>query len=431
MNDTNKVVKNLERLYKTAIEEENPFAFYKALEVYIESVLDTPILKKVVDEQIKERNDLYEKIDRAEIESQKEMRKAKDKLLAFIKKNSVDTSNFFHLNTFFMSSNTDVVSELEQYEKSNNKESNQSKTLSAFLFDISANLLKLGHKDAVKDFLVSDEEYNKYYDRINGTSGYFLRNENGNFIFSKTWPERFEQENLLENGRVFGPWGAFEAILKFHRAFELVAQNVNFWSLAENVFQKPLRVEDFVDVVWMIEDLYHLGGKTHGNSPRRYGSSSQANKLDKLDTPAFKNTLQMVHNTFLQTLENNDIPEEKSSKGEKIKEITFIKKKTQPKPTYSFYINGNLGETKPLRSDSSQIRKLIEITENNDIAYNKDLLDYVNSNSNCALYCAGRYNLTKILERKGDYLGIVYGIKAYAITELEYKKKLNKWKSKT
>ena len=425
---TSKVLQNLERLYKTAIDEEKPFAFYKALEAYFEAVLKEPTLKKVVDQQIKERNDIYEKIDEIEVKAQKEMRLAKDKLLSFIKKNSVNTANFFRLNTMALPPFTDIALELEAYERKEIRSSkSESNYLEVFLFDISANLLKLGHKEAVKDFLVSDKEYSSYYSKINGTGGYFLSNENGNFIFSPIWPERFVQENLLENERAFKSWGAFELLLKFHYAFSLVARNVNFWSLSEDLIPEPLRrIEDFTDIALMVEDLYFLGGQTHANSPRKYMSPNRSHELDRLNSPVFKSTLQAVHNIFVQKIENEDTPEEKNIENEKIKEITFVKKKTQPKPTYDFYINGNLDEIKPLRSDSARLRKLIEIAEENDLAFDKDLLDYVNSNSNCAIYCSGKYGLTKILEKHGNYFKIHYGIKVKVIGEIEYRKKLNK-----
>lgn len=115
-----------------------------------------------------------------------------------------------------------------------------------------------------------------------------------------------------------------------------------------------------------------------------------------------------------------------AKKDNKVKEIIFIKKKTTPKPTYNFYINGNISETNLLRNDSSRIRKLAEIIEGNDVEFSKDLLDYINSNSNCAIYNRGKYQLTKILEKSGNYLRICYGIKAKVINETEYRKKLNK-----
>jgi len=114
------------------------------------------------------------------------------------------------------------------------------------------------------------------------------------------------------------------------------------------------------------------------------------------------------------------------SPDNKIREIIFVKKKTEPKLTYSFYINGNVDAIKPLRSDSAKLRKLIAISESQDIEFDKDLLDYVNSNSNCALYEAGKYQLTKILERNGNYLRVCYGIRTKVISETEYRKKLNK-----
>lgn len=150
-------------------------------------------------------------------------------------------------------------------------------------------------------------------------------------------------------------------------------------------------------------------------------------KVDKV-----KPWLSRLHNYLLKelTLQKDKSKHGKvKEKSKMIDEIIFIEKKTQPKSTYLFYINGDLDDVRQLRGDSNRIKKLIDIIRNGSTDFDKNLLDYINSNKDCALYCAGKYDLTKILEKNGQHIKISYGVKAKVISEIEYKKKLNKKKS--
>lgn len=430
---SSKVLQNLERLYKLAIEQEQRFPFFKALHAYLEFALKEPTLKSIIEEQMAQRNDQYNRINEAEEEAVKEMRLAKDRILSIVKKKKIDASDFDRPSTFpvWDTGGKNIVEELEAIE---NKEvefysaQSYSGRLQSYLFDISAGLLKRGYGKELGDLVVSEKEYGEYYQRINGTSGYFFAsNVNGNFIFSKYWPKTFEYKNLMERERVLKPWGQFEKAIQFMRAFHNVLTDTSTWKIQETMspYDYLLDEKDLVEVFHMTEDFYHISGQSRSDSARRF-KGSNSSELDALHTPTFKNVLETVHSIFIQAIEVETGSEEKIVENKKIKEITFIKKKTQPKPTFNFYINGNLKDTKPVRSDSSHLRKLAEIAEGNDLGYDKDFLDYINSNANCALYCAGKYQLTKILEKNGNYLRICYGIQVKVITEVEYRKKLNK-----
>jgi len=133
-----------------------------------------------------------------------------------------------------------------------------------------------------------------------------------------------------------------------------------------------------------------------------------------------------VFKVKLPTKEKVKQKEGKIKKDKNIKEIVFVEKNTKPKPTYIFYINNDLDDIKKLRNDSSRLRKLINIIKGNNEDFDKSLLDYINSNINCAIYCGGKYNLTKVIEEHGNIFRVCYGIKAKVISELEYKKKINK-----
>ncbi|GEM_PF-3869858 len=108
-------------------------------------------------------------------------------------------------------------------------------------------------------------------------------------------------------------------------------------------------------------------------------------------------------------------PSRKDSK--KISEIIFVERPTPTGPVYTFCINGDTSDKRLLRADSRRIKTFIKLIKGEDIEFNKDLLDYLNSNLNCALYCAGKYSLTKILERHGRTFRVCAGIKARVINE--------------
>lgn len=323
-----KVLQNLERLYKLTIEQELRFPFFKALHAYLEFALKEPILKSIIEEQMAQRNDQYKKINEAEEEAVKEMRLSKDKILSIIKKKKINASDFDRPSTFpvWNTNGKNVVEELEAIE---NKEiefySSQSYSgrLQAYLFDISAGLLKRGYGKELGNLVVPIEEYNKYYERINGTSGYFFAgNVNGNFIFSRNWPKTFEYKNLVERERVLKSWGAFEKAIQFMRAFHNVLTDTSTWKIQEimSPYDYLLDEKDLVEVFHMTEDFYHISGQTREDSSRRFKGSNSP-ELDALYTPTFKNVLETIHSIFLQTIESENVEPMRLESGKKRKGI--------------------------------------------------------------------------------------------------------------
>ncbi len=207
----------------------------------------------------------------------------------------------------------DIVKELEAFEKGEIVKSRPySDGLQWYLFDIASNLLKLGYAKELKELLVTQEKYAEYYEHINGTSGYwFAGNENGNFIFSPTWAERFDQENLLEREQELKPWGAFEALLQFKCAYDAVTENMSFWKILENktTYDDMFNADDRHDIGLMAEDLRHLMKQTRPDSPRKF-KLGVGPELDRLDIVSFKTTLQTVHNILIQILESRQ-PEQR------------------------------------------------------------------------------------------------------------------------
>jgi hypothetical protein len=293
---------NLERNYNSFIERESPMAFFKGLAEYLDYVLEEPELKNVMDENMTERAAGLAKIDEFEQKAYSEMQAAKEKLLKIIKKKHVDLTLFKRLTTFAGRPFNNVIEELEAYEEGGISTSGyRSDNLHRYLFEVAANLKVLGYENLVKEFLVTPEEYMAYYDRINGQSMYYVSgNEHGNFVFSQTWPERFRAAALLEAERDFKSWSAFEALLRFKRAYDEASRNRNFSDVLREGADIFLTVDDTVEVAFMIEDLKVLSG--NGSSTMRARYSHRPDDLKHLHKSTFKTHAQTAHNRFMRSI---------------------------------------------------------------------------------------------------------------------------------
>jgi hypothetical protein len=301
------IAQNLERYYDFFIAREDPLDFFRGLYEYLDYAFSVPTLKEIFDEQLKERNLYYTNIENYEEKAISEMEEAKHKLLKSIKKLGVLLLPFERFNTIAIPPFEDFFKHLEAYENGEVQISGfQSDAMQNFLFDMAANLLKQGHGDMVADFIVSDDEYSYYHRRINGNLS-IVRNVHGNFIFSLIWPSRWEEEKLLERSRSLKPWGAFEKLLRFKRAYEAVTKNENFWILnTQDQGEKGVKNMDhgkeIVDICEMIDDLEFLINKRSASTdgPFDLPVLSLESDSDYLRRPVFKILTETVHNILMR-----------------------------------------------------------------------------------------------------------------------------------
>lgn len=110
---------------------------------------------------------------------------------------------------------------------------------------------------------------------------------------------------------------------------------------------------------------------------------------------------------------------------QKIKKIIIIKPKLND-GKYKFAINSDYKNTKTTTT-GTRIKALIEVIEDKkETPFNKDVFDYFNFNYKCPIYFKGKYQLTKILENRNNYLKINPIIKTEIIAEKTYIQRLNK-----
>ena len=199
--------------------------FFAGLGDYMDYVMSIPKLALVVKNQLDIRDVGYEKIRQIENQAIKELNVAKDKLLKIIKEKKIDPGTLNQDLSFIPAapsgSKINILESLKMFETGEISISGfYSDNLQRYLFDIAVNLLKLGYQKELEQFVVTPTEYGRYNDDVNGlnTNMRFGGNVRGNFIFTKTWPKRFEEERIVNAAREIEPWGAFEMLVKFWKA---------------------------------------------------------------------------------------------------------------------------------------------------------------------------------------------------------------------
>jgi hypothetical protein len=259
---------NLERHYDLFANATSSWEFFSGLANYSSYVLKTPELRRIVGREMQKRNAMLRKRGRYENRAIQELNEVKEKLLSVIEINKIDVRGFDQASSWKPNprgKDETILTDLKFFEEGKISISgNYSDNLEHYIFDIAANLLRLGYEKEIKDFIVSNEQYAGYYARINGNEGSGLvldGNIHGAFIFSKTWPSRFEQDRAIERARNLEPWGAFEALIKLHKAREAVLDDKNLRGILVDAFHDTDYVfdtHDAVNIVYAAEDIKAL-----------------------------------------------------------------------------------------------------------------------------------------------------------------------------
>lgn len=299
------ITKNLERSYNLFIEQEDSLAFFRGLAEYADYVLTISVLKDVVDSHISQRNTLYAKIEDTEKKAIEEMEQVKQKLFTIIKRKKIDASSFKRFVTHGYGNPLikNAIDDLDAYEKKEMSKSGwYSDTLEHCLFDIAVNIKVAGYESEISEFLASTDEYIEYYQRINGPSQFLVSgNENGTFIFSPTWPDRFQAERILKSERQLKPWGAFEELLRFKEAYDTVSRNESFSSIFKHESETLSEVKDDVEIIFMATDLERLI-----ENESRYRHSPANIELEHLKKRVLKTQMQTVHNRLMRRATEHD-----------------------------------------------------------------------------------------------------------------------------
>ena len=295
----------LQRRYDAFITRETASGFFSGLGDYIDYVMSIPRLKAILKTQLDIREIEYKKVKAFEKQAVKELEVSKEKLLKIIENNKIDPKTLTQDMSFIPTSSwrgrdMNLLEHLKMFETGEVTISGfYSDSLQTFLFDISAALLQLGYKKELKEFIVEPEEYGEYYDAINGPDRTFRfgGNTRGNFIFSETWPKRFEQSRLIEAARDIEPWGAFEALVKFWKTRKEVSAG-KVWDLAlpdiSSDTEFHFDTKDSVDILFAIEDFKAIRENHHVNE----------NEIHYLHLEKFRTRVATAHWYLSRSLED-------------------------------------------------------------------------------------------------------------------------------
>jgi hypothetical protein len=322
--DNTAIAKNLERYYDLAINAKAPWEFFNGLANYAGFILETPQLKSIVDTEMEKRARMYHEVDELEKQAVSDLSAAKQKLLDVIKRYNLDVHLFKQYASLIPMAheNETVFDHLKLFEEGKISISGTySNNLEHYIFDIAANLLRLGYGDHIKEFIVSGEDYAKYFKKENDESDLQLTgNLYGNFIFSKALKLREHQEEAIKRSRKLEPWGAFEGLIKLKKMRDAAANNENHGQIIKSCLEDKdyiFNTRDTVDVAFAVEDFRVL--MENRNVPERDLHFLRRRDFDPLAATA--------NLYLLQKLPDDSTPGEKA--GHTAKTIALQKKKQE------------------------------------------------------------------------------------------------------
>ncbi len=258
-------IEALKHRYNTFINRQTPWSFFLGLSDYIDYMLEVPQFSEIVKKELSKRDREYQILDQYDDIAIQEMNDAKDKILDVVKEKKINANDFDRNNSFLPSvrrgGSENVVEQMKMFEDGViGISGNKSDIIGNFLFDISANLLKMGYKKDVEEFLFSNEEYCEYYLRINGKDydKSVSYNQRGNFIFSKNLPYRYEQTRKIEIQKKIEPWGAFEELIKIWHAKQEYSRDSSInetFINCENHHEYQLKRNEAYNVANIVNDI--------------------------------------------------------------------------------------------------------------------------------------------------------------------------------
>jgi hypothetical protein len=303
------ISQNLTDRYNDFIGKVRPWDFFMGLANYLEYVHATPALKKVVEEQVAIRDAEFAEIERLEEQSSNEFREAWKQLMTIVEKHKLDVSTFTAYTSAIPTppgrALETIVEQMEAYEDGRISMSGfHSDHLERFVFDVAANLTKLGYGEELGEYAVTIQQAASYFAQINGPSDnglVYAGNEYGNFIFSKTWPERFSKVRSVERARDHKVWGAFDDLLKFWEARQEFLKGAGFFETMRDVESTEYKFggKDALEVAWAVKDL-EVMEENHDTSEE---------PLHFLRVEDFRTRAASVAGALLSSLPENNTPE--------------------------------------------------------------------------------------------------------------------------
>jgi len=297
-----RIIENLERVYKNFIDEKAPLIFVRGLAEYINFAKTTTPFGEVFADQMAERRVLIIEINQVVLKEREELDTAKMKLLSILKKSKIDVSSFERFATWHFREGTTILEELESFESGRSAGSRFiSDEINQHLFDIAANLLNLGCGKDLKGFLVSQPDYAAYQRKM-GSS--VIDSEHGRFIFSKTLPHRHELVLHFERERLLKQWGSFEVLEQFGYAYDLAQRTLEFEYINENGVEKEPwfgGVKESINIVSMANEIQKLVANNFDFQVRmRTGGTTSNPSIRDIDLAALAQAARTAHSLLMR-----------------------------------------------------------------------------------------------------------------------------------
>lgn len=402
---------NLKQNFQSFIERTNAYDFFIGLADYTNYILETPMLKKIVDEIMKEKNIEHKKLTYLEEKSLEELREAKKKLLTIIADNNINTTSLEGKRSMSSGICDGLLNEIEQFEKGEISISGfHGDNLEMYLFDIAVGIAEQGYKNLVQEFIDQNRR---------------PQNIRGNFVFSKTLHLYHAQIELMNRAIKLELWGAFDNLLRFQKAYSEECKNIHYAKVLSKYGSQSknyLESRDAVDITFATQDLRKIVDS-------RY-SRVLDNDLHHLKITNFRTYATRANNYLTKKISEQSKQKIRSSttthneKARQIYKIQIVERKFN---SGKIKIIVNEDYQSPLEVSRKKYWSILyDIAENNKpVTNNKAVLDYFNSHSKNPLYTSRGYKRTKILKSDGAAC-IVPNIIIELITEKKFAQRRNK-----
>lgn len=376
-----KSLKILDQQYKSFVELQEPWGFFQGLADYVKTIEDMIPTKGIVEALENQRQIAEQAYKAIDAKALKELQDAAEEITKTIQACSIQSEPI-----------TQAIKSIQDQLSGLTWSTDPLHYLDTRLFEVALGLKEIGHPEIVRSFEDEKKEIKNIY---------------GNYTFSEAYNKVSEEKSKLEKRKQIEPWGAWEKLPLVEKAVFEPTEKGDFYAQEMDAIRKGELSDD--DAVFFNIKIY----KQNAQRFHRYLTL----QLTKIETE------NRVYHPTIETKIRTPVLKPKRN-DKLIKQVSFVERKATGGPVYTFYINDDTANVRSLRADSFRLKELVKIIRGGNVSFRKDLLDYINSNKDCALYCAGKYKLTQIVEKNGESFRICVGIKAEVKSETAHKKKI-------
>jgi hypothetical protein len=377
-------IKIVDQQYHSFVDLQEPWSFFHGLADYVKTIEDMVPTKGIIEVLEGQRQIAEQAYKAIDAKAFKELQVAAEEITKTIQASSIQFEPI-----------AQAIKSIQDQLSGATWSTDPLHYLDMKLFEIARGLKEIGYPEIVRPF----ENENKK-----------VKNIYGNYTFSEAYYKVSEEKSKLEKRKQIEPWGAWEKMPLVEKAVFEPTEKGDLYAQEMDTIRKGEASED--DIIFFQIKIY----KQDAQRLHRF-LMAQLTKIENEEKlhPTFKAEIKTpVSNSELKPKKNDKL----------IKQVNFIERKTASSPVYTFYINDDTTDIRSLRADSFRLKELVKIIRGGNVAFRKDLLDYINSNKDCALYCAGKYKLTRIIEKDGQSFRICTGIKVDVKSETAHKKKM-------